>query len=95
MRALTQQQAAELVRKQVEGRVNGSEYKVWLVGDESENVHITCTEPHLRAMQYAADQLIASHGGMRYMASINPVGVLGRSNEATFCFKLDDQNWEQ
>lgn len=69
-------------------RVGSALYKIWTVGDSS-TVHVTCAPKIQNVMERIADKVISDAGsGERYATFHVPVGQLGKSYEASFCFKV-------
>jgi len=65
-------------------------YKLWTVG-RSQTIHVTCRMFARSVCEYAADELIKKHGGIRYATMVSSVGMLGAAHEAGFCFKLSNK----
>lgn len=83
-----EQAIALLSQKAREAGVPKTLFKLWSVG-EFPDVRVTSTPKVLRELHHLVDTLIQEHNGIRYADVSVPTGMLGRSYEVTFCFKLD------
>jgi hypothetical protein len=84
---MTAKQAIVLLEAKIREQQLARQYKLWSVG-RFPTVHVTCLRTALARLHYGVDQLIKEHGGIRYADVASTVGMLGRSVEITFCFKL-------
>lgn len=80
-------QAIALLDAKIKKEQLARQYKLWSVG-QFHTVHVTCARPALMRLHYGVDALIRERGGIRYADVSSAVGMLGRTTEITFCFKL-------
>lgn len=88
---MTAKQAIQLLETKIRAEQLARQYKLWSVG-QFRTVHVTCARSTLMRLHYGVDSLIKEHGGVRYADVASTVGMLGRSVEITFCFKLGVDN---
>lgn len=88
---MTAKQAIYLLERKIRKESLARQYKLWSVGRFC-TVHVTCARPTLARLHYGVDLLIKEYGGVRYADVASNVGMLGRSVEITFCFKLGVDN---
>lgn len=85
---MTREEVIAHFKKLAKSQIGSATYKLWTVGNSS-TVHVTCLPKNQYALERIADKVISDAGsGERYATFHVPVGQLGNSYEASFCFKV-------